>query len=113
MTAAAFTPTLEYDENGYSFDEASDAWKSLCENLPCSLSLHWPGYATTKFEVTLKGEPAVIQPWIGNCPSPLDSLAASAAKSVSTAGCPEETSLRPFQACRLRSSGGCSIASHG
>jgi hypothetical protein len=70
MTAAAFTPTREYDENGYSFDEASDAWKSLCENLPCSLSLHWPGYATTKFEVTLKGEPAVIQPWKGNCPSP-------------------------------------------
>jgi hypothetical protein len=70
MTVTGFTPTRDYDENGYSFDEASDAWKSLCENLPCSLSLQWPGYTTTKFEVTLKGEPAVIQPWKGNCPTP-------------------------------------------
>jgi hypothetical protein len=32
------------------------------------LALQWPGYATTSFDVTLKGQPAVIQPWKGWCP---------------------------------------------
>ena len=70
MSVATFAPTVEYDENGYSLDESSDSWKSLCQNLPCSLSLQWPGYTTTKFEVILNGEPAVIQPWKGICPTP-------------------------------------------
>ena len=113
MSVATFAPTVEYDENGYSLDESSDSWKSLCQNLPCSLSLQWPGYTTTKFEVILNGEPAVIQPWKGICPTPPGFPAASGAKSGSTAGCPTKTSLLPFPACRLRPSGGCSIASRG
>jgi hypothetical protein len=61
------SPTFRYGENGYSFDETSESWKELCRPLPCFMALQWPGYATAKFEVTLKGQPAVIQVWKGWC----------------------------------------------
>jgi len=63
------SPTVGYKDNrGYSFDETSESWKQLCASLPCFMALQWPDYATAKFEVTLKGQPAVIQVWKGWCP---------------------------------------------
>ena len=63
------SPTCGYnDSRGYGFVETSESWKQLCLSFPCFLALQWPDYATTKFEVTLKGRAAVIQPWKGWCP---------------------------------------------
>lgn len=62
------SPTVGYgDSRGYSYVETSESWKQLCQSLPCFLALQWPDYATTKIEVTLKGQPAVIQLWKGWC----------------------------------------------
>lgn len=55
------------DSNGYQYDETSEQWKMMCQVLPCSLALRWPGYATASVNVTLKGRPAVIQVWRGHC----------------------------------------------
>ena len=60
------SPTVRY-KRGYWFDETSESWKQLCMSLPCFMALQWPDYATKKFEVTLKGQPAVIQVWKGWC----------------------------------------------
>ena len=63
------SPTVRYNDNrGYAFDETSESWKQLCASLPCFMALQWPDYTTAKFEVTLKGQPAVIQVWKGWCP---------------------------------------------
>jgi hypothetical protein len=62
------SPAVRYvDPRGYSFDETSESWKELCLGLPCFMALQWPDYATAKFEVTLKGQAAVIQVWKGWC----------------------------------------------
>jgi hypothetical protein len=62
------SPTVRYsDAHGYSFDETSESWKDFCLGLPCFMALQWPDYATAKFEVTLKGQAAVIQVWKGWC----------------------------------------------
>lgn len=60
--------TYQYtDARGYSYDETSEYWKQLCQILPCSLALAWPGYETSAQKVTLQGQPAVIQLWRGHC----------------------------------------------
>jgi hypothetical protein len=62
------SPTVRYGDNrNYLFDETSESWKQLCSNLPCFMALQWPDYTTAKFEVTLKGQSAVIQVWKGWC----------------------------------------------
>lgn len=55
------------DSNGYQYSETSEYWKMMCQVLPCSIVLQWPGYATATVNVTLKGKPAVIQVWRGHC----------------------------------------------
>jgi hypothetical protein len=62
------SPTIAYsDARGYGYVETSESWKQLCQGLPCFAALAWPGYSTKVFETTLKGQPAVIQLWKGNC----------------------------------------------
>jgi hypothetical protein len=60
--------TYQYtDGRGYSYDETSEYWKQLCQILPCSLALAWPGYETFAQKVIIQGQPAVIQLWRGHC----------------------------------------------
>lgn len=55
------------DRYGYEYDWTSDAWKTMCMDLPCFEALSWPGYATRVLETKLSGEPIVIQLWKGSC----------------------------------------------
>ncbi|GAA2511309.1 hypothetical protein Ahu01nite_067480 [Winogradskya humida] len=61
-------PTVRtVDDRGYSYVETSERWKLLCQELPCTTALQWPGYATTTAEITINGEQVVIQLWKGWC----------------------------------------------
>jgi len=62
------SPTINYWDSGYNFDETSESWKELCQSFPCFLALQWPGYATGICEDKIDGEPVVIQWWKGWCP---------------------------------------------
>ena len=59
--------TFQYNENGYAFDETSEYWKQMCQNLPCSTVLAWPDYSTTTFDAVIDGQAVVIQAWRGYC----------------------------------------------
>lgn len=58
---------LYSDASGYSYCETSEYWKNMCQDLPCTLALAWPDYETQTFEMTLNGQPAVVQVWRGHC----------------------------------------------
>ena len=58
---------INYEENGYKFDETSDAWKEMCTVLPCFKQVEWPDYPSEVREATINGKPVVIQLWKGWC----------------------------------------------
>lgn len=58
---------LYTDQNGYQYCETSEYWKNMCQDLPCTLLLQWPGYQTAIVPTTLNGQPAIIQVWRGHC----------------------------------------------
>lgn len=63
------TPTIgSVDGAGLSYVETSEAWKKLCQFLPCFTALQWPGYATSVLDGDpIDGQPVVIQLWKGWC----------------------------------------------
>lgn len=78
MTDSSATAILEYspaivtEDANYTYDMTSPWWNDVCSQLPCSMNLQWPGYATQMLPVTLQGEPAIFQLWKGWCQSPPD-----------------------------------------
>lgn len=67
-TGTGFNPTKQYsDDRGYHYVETSDAWKTMCLDLPCFTAVAWPDYATKVVEDTIDGKPVVIQLWKGWC----------------------------------------------
>jgi hypothetical protein len=64
-----YSPAEFMSDGTYNYDVTSPWWNDVCSQLPCSLKLAWPGYVTQMVEVTLRGEPAVIQLWKGWCQS--------------------------------------------
>jgi hypothetical protein len=53
--------------DSYTYDETSESWKRLCEQLPCFDALQWPDYSSTHVDATIMGQPVVIQLWKGWC----------------------------------------------
>jgi hypothetical protein len=67
-----YSPAIVMEDDSYTYDVTSPWWNGICSQLPCSMNLAWPGYATQSLAVTLMGQPAVIQTWKGWCQSPPD-----------------------------------------
>jgi hypothetical protein len=61
------TPTIEYRQGGFTYDETSEKWKDFCSAFPCFIQLQWPGYATAIVEDVIDGQEVVIQLWTGLC----------------------------------------------
>jgi hypothetical protein len=56
------------------FNATSGAWKDLCDQLPCTAWLAWPGYYTAAYETTIGGTDVVIQCWKGWCQRPIPTV---------------------------------------
>ncbi|MDX1501521.1 MAG: hypothetical protein R3325_04095 [Thermoanaerobaculia bacterium] len=56
-----------YESGGYWYNRVTENWKTLCQVLPCSPQLHWPGYRTEPRKFVHKNTKYVVQLWKGHC----------------------------------------------
>jgi len=63
------TPTFASSDGRYRYVEVAEWLQDVASNLPCSLAMQWPGYATEIIEDRIDGQDVVIQVWKGWCPT--------------------------------------------